>query len=124
MHHVPARSRNAPPTSSFFWGCIIAGFLAACAAVGLAPAQSFDQQLAYAYGTHTAVLDLTNQALQAGKLTPAEARQVSTIADNARSILDSAKAVETSDLATATGRLTLASKLLDQLQTYLQTRGK
>lgn len=94
-----------------------------CAQLGLAPAQTFDEKLAYAYGTHTAVLQASAAAVSAGTLTAAEGQAVANLADQSRSILDSAHALEGTDLSSATAKLTLATAVLTQVQTYLQQRG-
>ena len=97
--------------------------LAACAQLGLAPAQSFDQKLAYAYGAHTAVLKATTSALKAKSLSSADAEHVATLADQSRQLLDAAKVASTGgDVTTATGRLLLATQILEQLQVYLRSK--
>ena len=97
--------------------------ITACASLGLAPADSFDARLAYAYGTHTAVLQAASAAVNAGTLTPKDGEAVLTLAQQSRTLLDSARAVESTDPSTAAGRLTLAASILTQLQTFLQSRG-
>lgn len=93
-------------------------------AVGLQPAKSFDQQLAYAYSTHTAVLSSAGNALEAGDLTVADAEAVLELADQSRALLDAARlASGAGDVATAEGRLALATNVLEQLLAYLRTRG-
>lgn len=97
--------------------------LTACASVGLTPAQSFDARLAYAYGTHTAILQAATAAVTAGTISRKDGETVLKLAQQSRVLLDSARAVENTDPATAAGRLTLAVNILNQLQTYLQSRG-
>ena len=99
------------------------GFVA-CQSLGLAPARSLDDRLAYAYGVHTAVVDVISSAAQTGQLSPPEARQAANLAENSRQILDAAKAIEQTDPKGAASKLTLATAVLDQVQTYLKTRGK
>lgn len=94
-----------------------------CASLGLAPADSFDARLAYAYGTHTAVLQAASAAVTAGTLSPNDGETVLTLARQSRTLLDSARAVEHTDPSTAAGRLALAVNILNHLQTYLQSRG-
>jgi hypothetical protein len=98
--------------------------LQGCAQLGLTPARSFDDRLAYAYATHTAVVEVVSSAAQTGQLTPPEARQAANLAENSRQLLDAAKALESTDTAGATAKLTLASSVLTQLQTYLKARSQ
>ena len=110
-------------------------FYAACAQVGMAPAQSVAEQIGYGYGTVAAVRTSTAQALTAGTIKVSDATQVQTIADQARALLDGAKAALpkpcpptgpcVQDTTTAAGKLALATSMLTQLQTYLTTlKGK
>lgn len=97
--------------------------LAGCAQLGLAPAQSFDQKLAYSYGAHTAVLKATTSALKAKSISSADAEHVAALADQSRQLLDAAKVASTGgDVTTATGRLLLATQILEQLQVYLRSK--
>jgi len=98
--------------------------LTACASLGLAPARSLDDRLAYAYAVHTAVVEVISSAAQTGQLHPIEARQAANLAENSRQLLDAAKAIEQADAKGSSAKLTLATAVLDQLQTYLKSRGK
>lgn len=97
--------------------------VASCATLGLATPKGFDQQLAEAYGVHTAVVNATATALTAGAITSADAGQVQVLAVQSRLLLDSAKALEGTDPSTAAGKLALATSVLTQIQTYLNSRG-
>lgn len=95
--------------------------LVGCASLGLAPASSFGDRLAYSYGTHTAVLVAATQSLEAGELDSADASRVLKVADEARTALDAAKLAHgVGDASTAEGRLQLATALLTNLQAYLR----
>lgn len=95
-----------------------------CASFGIQPARSFDQNLAYAYSSHTAVLDSAANALEAGSLTVEDAEAVLALADQSRVLLDSARlAAGAGDVTTAEGRLALATNVLQQLVAYLNARG-
>jgi hypothetical protein len=97
--------------------------LVGCAQVGLQPAQSFDQQLAYGYaGVTSARISATN-ALKAGSIKKEDAQQVLDLTDQARALLDGARAIRVSDLKTAQAKLALATQVLTQLSAYLTTRG-
>lgn len=96
--------------------------LAGCASLGLPTPKGFDQQLGQAYGIHTAVLQTISVGTTSRQLSSADATAINTIAVNARVLLDSAKAVETAgDLAGAQSKLAMATSLLTQLQTYLNS---
>ncbi len=97
--------------------------LAGCAALGLAPAKSFDEQLAYAYGTYTAVLQATATARDAGTLKPSDVQHVTAAADQVRGLLDGARSVETTNPKGAADRLHLATSILAELQTWLHGKG-
>jgi len=95
--------------------------LAGCASLGLAPASSFSDRLAYSYGTHSAVLVSATQSLEAGEIGSQDASRVLKVADEARAALDAAKfASGAGDVTTAEGRLQLATALLANLQAYLR----
>jgi hypothetical protein len=95
-----------------------------CESMGIQPARSFDQNLAYAYSSHTAVLEAASNALEAGSLTVEDAEAVLALADQSRTLLDSARlAAGAGDVTTAEGRLALATNVLQQLIAYLNARG-
>lgn len=107
-----------------------AGFLAlcmlltACAQLGLTPAETFDQKLAYGYSTVAAVRTSSADALNAGKITVPDAQRALVVTDTARAALDAAgDANRAGDASTAIGKLTLATALLTQFQQYLQSKG-
>lgn len=95
--------------------------LTACAA--LAPPKSFDQQLAYSYGAHTAVLSAAATSVELGELSKAEGKQVLELADQSRRILDAARiASSAGDLRTAQAQLALATDILIRLQAHLRSK--
>ena len=97
-------------------------FLVGCASLGLATPKGFDQQLAAAYGVHTAVVSATATALTAGSISSAEATAVQTQALTARQLLDTAKTLETANPTGASNDLTLASSALTAIQQFLNAR--
>jgi hypothetical protein len=98
--------------------------LSGCAALGLATPKGFDQQLAEAYGVHTAVVTATTAALQTGSISLADAQAVQGMERNARTILDTAKSAEVvGDAAGAQRNLTLALTALNALQAYINSHG-
>jgi hypothetical protein len=87
--------------------------------------KSFDQSLAYAYGTHTALMVSAKNALELGTLSLDDAQQVLKIADEARGILDLSKMTYLSgDVKTAEGQLNMALSLLSELQSYVNSKVK
>lgn len=98
--------------------------LSACSSLGLATPKGFDQQLAQAYGIHTAVVSATTVAVTAGTISSAEAAQVQTQAVSSRVMLDTARSLEASNPTQAATDLTLATTALTALQTYLNSRSK
>lgn len=101
--------------------CSLLLLLAGCASLGLAPASSFSDRLAYSYGTHSAVLVTATQSLEAGEISSEDASRVLKVADEARTALDAARVASgAGDVTTAEGRLQLATALLTNLQAYLR----
>src|SRR5580692_1075775 len=108
--------------TSAFVACVLS-FLVGCASLGLAKPQSFDEQLAQAYGVHTAVLTATTQSLQGGQITSADAHAIDQQAGNARALLDAARQAEQAgDASGASSHLALALTALTALQSYLNNR--
>lgn len=97
--------------------------LTACAQLGLAPAESFADKLAYGYGVHTAVLATATNAVNDRTLTSADGNEVLKLADESRGLLDAAKSLASdgNDQA-ASSKLVLATAILTQLQTYLRSK--
>lgn len=113
--------RHARPLIAPF--LLLASLLAGCASLGLEPAQGFDQKLAYAYGTHTAILKAGDQALTDGSISVDDAKHVLAIADQSREVLDAAKRIYAAgDKEGANAKLLLATQVLSELQTYLRAR--
>lgn len=99
--------------------------LAGCASLGLAPASTFDQRLAYAVTQNAAVRQATANALDAGDIQLADAQSVLKLTDEARTLLDAARvAAGSGDISTAEGRLSLATTILVKLQAYLRERNQ
>jgi hypothetical protein len=97
--------------------------LASCASIGLAPAKSFSERLAYSYGVNAGVRNAAANALEAGTLTIEDGEYVLKVTDETRTLLDSAKlASGAGDPSTAEGRLLLAINVLEQLQAYLNRK--
>lgn len=95
---------------------------AACSFLGLATPQGFDQQLAEAYGVHTAVASATATAVSTGAISSAEATTVQAQVVSVRALLDTAKSLEQTNPAGANQDLVLATAGLTALQSYLNSR--
>jgi hypothetical protein len=97
--------------------------ITACASLGLAPASSFEERLAYAVSQNAAVRETAAVSLERNELALEDARRVLKITDEVRTALDAARlAAGAGDVSTAEGRLQLATSILVNLQAYLRSR--
>lgn len=98
--------------------------LTGCESLGLAPAKTFDQQLAYGYSTVASIRQSAANALTTGTIKVADAEQVQKLSDQARAGLDAARGASLQgDMKTAVGQLQLANSVLTQLAVFLQSKG-
>lgn len=105
---------------NFAW-LVCAFVLTGCAA--LQPARSFDDQLAYAYGVQTAILNAAASAREAGTLSADDGAAVLKASDQAGTFLQAAEvAANVGDLSTASAQLQLATNILTELRDYLNAR--
>ena len=96
-----------------------------CATIGLTVAKNFDERLAYALTSHTAVQKATAKNLNDRLISSADADAILKMADDSRPFLDGARsASQLGDMDTANARLILATTSLTALQTYLNSRSK
>lgn len=96
---------------------------AGCAALGILAPQTLDERLSYAYEQHTAALQTVTNATNQRLLSSRDAVSILAIADQSRLLLDAARGAQAGgDLSSAEGRLILATNVLRELQTYLQSR--
>lgn len=97
--------------------------LTACASLGLAPASSFEERLAYAVSQNAAVRETAAVSLERNEISLGDAQSVLKITDEVRTALDAARlAAGSGDVSTAEGRLQLATSILVNLQAYLRSR--
>lgn len=97
--------------------------LTACASLGLAPASSFEERLAYAVSQNAAVRNTAAASLERNEITLGDAQRVLKITDEVRTALDAARlASGVGDVSSAEGRLQLATAILVELQNYLRSR--
>ncbi len=98
--------------------------LTGCASLGAEKPQNFNDKLAYAQATQTAVLATAKNGVVNGSLSKDDAKAVEQISDNAQTIMDAAQAVVATDPSTANAKLLQAITLLEQAQNYLNSHGK
>lgn len=97
--------------------------LTACAQLGLAPASTFEERLAYAVSQNAAVRNAAAVSLERNEIALEDAQRVLKITDEVRTALDAAKfASGAGDVSTAEGRLQLATAILIELQNFLRNR--
>lgn len=97
-------------------------FLTACASLGLAPASSFEERLAYAVSQNAAVRNTAAVSLERQEIALEDAQRVLKITDEIRTALDAARlANDVGDPSTAEGRLQFATAILVQIQNYLRS---
>jgi len=94
--------------------------ISACASLGITPPQSIDQRLAYTTGQITAIRGAAANALAAKSITAADAEKVLSMTDDAKALVDGAKAaLSAGDEAGAQNRLVLATSVLTALREFL-----
>ncbi len=102
----------------FLATCTLA-LLTACAALGVASPETFNQKLAVSVATVTEVRNSAATLLMAGKISAADAQNVQAQADVAREGLNIARGLSGTDLSAASNRLEVTTVALRALQTYL-----
>lgn len=104
---------------------VLCAILVGCASIGLTPAKSLSDRIAYAYGVNAGVRTAAANSLNAGNIKVEDAEYVLKVSDESRAMLDASKAALTAgDASTAEGRLVLALGVLDALQSYLNSKVK
>lgn len=94
--------------------------LFACTQLGVVAPQNTEQSIAYMYPAIATVRDATTALLQQGKIKKAEAQTVQSMADNARSATDIARAYATvKDQTAAAKALTMAKTVLREARKYI-----
>lgn len=112
-----------PPAAAILLPLLLTAALCAglqgCAALGLAPAQSADESIAYGYGLYTGVESALSASVAAGQITKTTATVVDERAGQARSLLDAAHAAESVNPTGAASDLATAMQALEALQAWL-----
>lgn len=99
---------------------VLALYLSACGTLGVPTPETFRERIAAGYVTVTGIRQTNLTLLQAKKISPDDAGNVNTSADQARAGIDIARNLETVDPAGATNRLNASIAILQALQTYLE----
>lgn len=101
----------------------VVAVLPGCASLGLSPAQSFEDRIAYSQAQTTGLRDASTRALDAKLISSEDMEFCITLADRSSDMLRLTRiAYGQGDLATAEGRLMLVSGILTELENYLTTR--
>lgn len=111
--------KKPPPAALLLPLILVLPIVNGCSTLGLAPASSADESIAYGYGLYTALEQALSASVAAGQVSTAEARQVDTRAGQARELLDAARAAETVNPSGAATDLQTATGILTALQTWL-----
>lgn len=98
--------------------------LSGCASLGIAPAQSLKQRIAYGYSTYSAVNYAATNGVTKGTLEPTDGDKVLKLTDEAKGFLDGAKALVDTNPQGATDRLTLAISVLQAAQSFIDSKAK
>lgn len=102
-----------------FLAIAVLGVLAGCASMGLAPATTTQDQIAYAYSGVNAALNTLASATQEGLLSSAEATQVNSAILSVKAGLDAAESAAGSGSPNAASLLLAATQALTGISTYL-----
>ena len=95
-----------------------------CAQLGVPSPESFNQKAAVAIATVTAVRTTATNLLVAKKISPEDAQQVQSGADNARAGVEIARILSKSNMAAADNKLQSVTVALNALNAYLAARSK
>lgn len=97
-------------------------FLPACAQLGVPTADTFNQKLAVAIGSVTAVRETATTLLKAQKISADDAQNIQDGANNARTGIEVARTLSKVNLVAADNKLTAVSTALQALNAYLTSR--
>ena len=107
---------------TLFLATLALALLTACAAIGSATPDTFNQRLAVASASVTEVRHTATTLLQAGRITVVDAQNIQAQADVAREGLNVARGMAGTDVTAASTRLDVANAALRALQAYLITK--
>ena len=97
-------------------------FLPGCAQLGVPTADTFNQKLAVAIGSVTAVRETATTLLKAQKISADDAQNIQDGANLGRTGIEVARTLSKVNMAAAEGKLTAVTTSLAALQTYLASR--
>lgn len=97
--------------------------LTACALLGVEKAQTFNQSLAYVYGTQTAVAQQLAEKTRSGLISSDDNSRFVRLVEESKQIADGARsAMQDGDTSTAEGKLNLARSILVEVDAYVRGR--
>lgn len=100
-------------------GILVSASMTGCKSMGVAPPQNTQQQIAYAYSGVTASLNTLAQATSQGLLSSSEATSVNSALLLAKSAIDQANSIVTSNQPEAVSVLANATKDIAMISAYL-----
>lgn len=102
-----------------FLAILLLAAITACGALGADSPQTFNEKAAAAQITVTATRSTALQLLQAGKITPADAKNAQAAAAAGNTAIDIARQYAATDPAGASAKLTSAVAIVTAVQAYL-----
>ena len=106
-----------------FFSCLAASAIVGCYQVGLEPANDISEKIAYSYSINAALRTSADQALRAHAINKDDATKVLDVTDSAALMLKAAQeAVKLGDHAVATEKLEIATRLIKQVQNYINEK--
>lgn len=97
--------------------------LAGCALLGVEKPETFNERIAYTYGTQLSVVQQIADKTRTGVISPEDNDRYVSIAEDAKAIADGARdAMQTGDTATAEGKLRLAQNILIEVDEFIRSR--
>ena len=95
--------------------------LAACTLFGVEKPETFNQRIAYVYGTQIAVAQQIADKTRSGVISPDDNERYVSIVEDAKAVADGARdAMQVGDTETAEGKLRLAQNILVQVDEFLR----
>ena len=101
---------------------LLSFLLASCAQLGINQTTSFNENLAIGYTSVTTVRQTATTLLNAKKLTAEDGQNILQQTDNARTGLDIARKLSSTDMNSATGKLNAIRTILSSISAYLATK--
>lgn len=108
----------------FVIGVVLVAALAACSALGVPTAKTFNEKWLAAQTADTTVLQTDMLLLGAGKISRDDAANIESQADNVKAGLDIARTLYATDQTAGTTKLDSVVVALQALQTYLKAKGQ